>query len=157
MMIDATNANVLVYANGLKSFPSAPIMENTGRKLITVVETAVMTAPLTSETAFNIKSLVLPFSFSRCRRIFSVTTIPISTIVPIAMAIPDKATIFASTLNNFIPIKTNSTVSGSMAEMSKEDRKCINIIRITIMVIRISSRKASFNVSSVSWISPVRS
>ena len=51
MAIEAMRAKVLVYARGLKSLPSAPIMVNTGRKLTTVVATAVSTAPPTSLAA----------------------------------------------------------------------------------------------------------
>ncbi len=45
---EATRANVLVNASGRNSFPSAPVMVKTGRKLMTVVATAVSTAPATS-------------------------------------------------------------------------------------------------------------
>ena len=48
---DAARANVLVKASGLNSFPSAPIIVNTGRKLTIVVETAVSTALPTSVEA----------------------------------------------------------------------------------------------------------
>ena len=125
-------------------------MVKTGRKLTTVVETAVKTAPLTSETASKITSFVFSVDFSKCFRIFSVTTIPISTMVPMAMAIPDNATIFASTLKSFIPIKTTKTVKGNILEISNDDRKCMTINKITIMVIKISSRNAWFKVSNVS-------
>ena len=52
-MTEAINAYVFVNANGRKSFPSAPIIVNTGRKLTTVVATAVTTAPPTSRVARN--------------------------------------------------------------------------------------------------------
>ena len=42
--MEATNANVFVKANGRKSFPSAPVIVNTGRKPTTVVATAVSIA-----------------------------------------------------------------------------------------------------------------
>ena len=45
------SANVFVKASGLKSLPSAPVIVNTGRKLITVVDTAVRTAEPTSLVA----------------------------------------------------------------------------------------------------------
>jgi len=48
---DAIRANVLVKASGLNSFPSAPVIVKTGRKLTTVVATAVATALPTSEDA----------------------------------------------------------------------------------------------------------
>ena len=51
MTIDASNAKLLVKAKGLKSLPSAPIMVKTGRKLTTVVATAVSTALPTSLAA----------------------------------------------------------------------------------------------------------
>ncbi len=49
--IEAINANVLVNASGLNSFPSAPIIVKTGKKLTTVVATAVITALPTSLAA----------------------------------------------------------------------------------------------------------
>jgi hypothetical protein len=48
---EAISAKVLVNARGLKSLPSAPVIVKTGRKLTTVVETAVNTAPPTSLAA----------------------------------------------------------------------------------------------------------
>ena len=50
-IIDSVNANVFVKANGLNNFPSAPIIVNTGMKLIIVVITAVTIAPDTSAVA----------------------------------------------------------------------------------------------------------
>ena len=47
-MTDAASANVLVKASGRNSLPSAAIIVNTGRKLTTVVDTAVKTALATS-------------------------------------------------------------------------------------------------------------
>ncbi len=44
----AINANVLVKASGINSFPSAASMVKTGMKLTIVVETAVKIAVLTS-------------------------------------------------------------------------------------------------------------
>ena len=51
MIIAAISAKVLVKANGLNSFPSAPIMVNTGIKLMIVVRTDVRIAPETSFVA----------------------------------------------------------------------------------------------------------
>ena len=42
---------------------------------------------------------------------------PMSTIVPIAIAIPDKATTLASTRNSFIPIKAKRTARGRIPEI----------------------------------------
>ena len=50
-MTDEIRAKVLVKARGLKSFPSAASIVKTGRKLITVVATAVRTALPTSVEA----------------------------------------------------------------------------------------------------------
>ena len=48
---EAIRTKVLVKAKGLKSFPSAPIIVKTGKKLTTVVSTATKTAPPTSDEA----------------------------------------------------------------------------------------------------------
>ena len=50
-IIDAVRAKVFVNARGLNNFPSAPIIVNTGIKLIIVVKTAVIIAPETSVVA----------------------------------------------------------------------------------------------------------
>ena len=49
-MMEAMSAKVLVKASGRKSLPASPVMVNTGRKLMTVVATDVVTADATSET-----------------------------------------------------------------------------------------------------------
>ncbi|OPZ16142.1 MAG: hypothetical protein BWZ10_01533 [candidate division BRC1 bacterium ADurb.BinA364] len=88
---------------------------------------------------------------------FSQMTMPMSTTVPMAMAMPERATTLASTPNSFIMMNALSTVSGSRLEISSELRKCIAMTSTTMMVIRISSRRANLSVPSVSWINPVRS
>ena len=50
-IIEAVNAKVFVNAKGLNNLPSAPIIVNTGMKLIIVVITAVTIAPETSAVA----------------------------------------------------------------------------------------------------------
>ena len=90
-----------------------------------------------------------PFS-SRCRIIFSDRITPTSTIVPMAMAIPDSATMFASTLKSFIAIKTINTATGNNPEINIEARKLKTMIMITKMVIRISKLRASLSVPRVS-------
>ena len=81
---------------------------------------------------------------------FSVRIIPISTIVPIAIAMPDNATMFASTPNVFMAMKHIKTASGSSALIRNELRRWTTITRITMIVTRISSNSAVFNVPSVS-------
>ncbi len=149
---EAARANVLVNASGLKSFPSAAIIVNTGRKLTTVVETAVSTALATSCAA---RKMTCPVSSSgpassNCFKMFSHNMIPISTMVPIAIAIPDNATMFASTPNAFIAMKHIRTASGSNALIKIELRMCRTITKITMIVTRISSVSAVFRVPSVS-------
>ena len=74
-----------------------------------------------------------------------------------AIAIPDNATIFASTLNNFIAIKTINTATGNRLEIKMEAFKLKTIITITKMVIKISKFNASFSVPNVSFINSDRS
>ena len=50
-MMDANSAKVLVNAKGRNSFPSAATIVKTGKKLMMVVATAVMTAEATSVVA----------------------------------------------------------------------------------------------------------
>ena len=89
-------------------------------------------------------------SLSKCLMIFSDKITPTSTIVPMAMAIPERATMLASTLNAFIAIKTIRTATGNKPEMRIEALKLRTITTITKIVIRISRVKASFNVPKVS-------
>ena len=88
---------------------------------------------------------------------FSDRITPTSTIVPMAIAIPDKATILASTLNSFIEIKTIKTAMGSKPEISREALRLKTITIMTNMVIRISKVKASSKVFNVSLMSSVLS
>ena len=69
--------------------------------------------------------------------IFSESMTPTSTIVPIAIAIPDRATMFASTPKNFIAIKTINTATGNKQEINIEARRLKTQIIITKMVINI--------------------
>ncbi len=73
---------------------------------------------------------------------FSQITIPISTIVPMAIAIPDRATMLASTPNVFIAMKHINTASGSRPLISTELRRCRTITITTTMVTNISSVRA---------------
>ncbi len=75
---------------------------------------------------------------------------PISTIVPIAMAMPERATMFASTPKSFIAMKHISTASGSTAEIKIELRRCMTITITTMIVTRISSTSAVLSVPRVS-------
>ena len=96
----SNKAKVFVKAKGLNILPSAASIANTGIKLTIVVETAVTIAELTSAEALLILSIsfcVLGASLI-CLMIFSESTIPRSTIVPIAIAIPERATMLASIL-----------------------------------------------------------
>ena len=169
----AISAKVLVKAKGLNNFPSAPIMVKTGTKLTMVVKTAVIMAPDTSVVALYTISLIdcfgavtalLPVTVgtvascsSKCRIMFSERMTPTSTMVPMAMAIPDKATILASTLKKNMAIKTMSTATGSKPAISKEALRLKTMTTMTKMVIKISKLRASFRVPKVSSIKIVLS
>ena len=152
MITEAIIANVFVNAKGLKSFPSAAVIVNTGKKPTTVVATAVTIALATSLDARYITSSLLSPSFDslRCFRMFSHITMPISTIVPIAIAIPDSATILASILKIRIAIKHISTAIGNSPLIKIELRRCITNAITTITVTSISSISAVSSVPSVS-------
>ena len=96
-------------------------------------------------------------AFLICVTILSVKTIPISTIVPTAMAIPDSATILASTSKYRIAIKHIKTATGSDPATNNDDLKLSNIRITTIIVIRISKPNASSKVPKVSLIKSVLS
>ena len=144
----AAKAKVFVKASGRNNRPSAPTILNTGRKLTIVVAAAVMTALPTSRVA--LKTISKRFSSgearSKCLRIFSQIIMPIATMAPIPITIPDKETIFASIWNTFIPMNVSRTARGSTIEITKELLKCITHNNITIIVTKISSSKAESKV-----------
>ncbi len=144
-IIDPTNANVLVNASGRKSLPSAPVIVKTGRKLTMVVATAVTTALPTSEEAwYTTSSVFVPSgASSRRRRMFSQMMMPISTMVPMAMAIPLSATMLASTPTCFIAIKHIRIARGSSAPIRTLLRRCTTITMTTMIVTSTSSVSAA--------------
>ena len=160
---DDNSAKVLVNASGLNSFPSASCMANTGRKLTMVVASAVIMAEATSVLALyiTVRRFLPPaplFSgISKCRTMFSVNTIPTSTITPMAMAIPERATILASTPNCRMVIKVISTPMGNRLEINRDARKLSTRMITTIMLMRISCESADSSVPRVSLMRPVRS
>ncbi len=160
---EASRAKVLVKASGLNSLPSAACMANTGRKLTMVVARAVIIAePTSTEASYTISSKRLPLApwfsgISRWRTMFSVNTMPTSTITPIAMAIPERATMLASTPNWRITIKVISTPTGSRLEIMIEARMFITSTNTTRILMSISCSRANSRVPRVSLISPVRS
>ena len=70
--------------------------------------------------------------------------------VPIAIAIPDSATILASTPKTFIAIKQISIARGSSALINTELLRCNTRTITTIIVTSISSVRAVLNVPNVS-------
>ena len=87
----------------------------------------------------------------------SVTTIPMSTIVPIAMAMPDRATTFASTPKTRIATNVIRIAMGSTLAISSELRRLSTITATTMIVISTSWLRASRSVPRVSPMSPLRS
>ena len=84
-------------------------------------------------------------------------TMPISTIVPMAMAMPERATMLASMPKTFIAAKQASTASGNSPETNTAPRKFITSASTTITVTSTSSLRARSSVPSVSSIKPERS
>ena len=96
---EPVSAKVLVKASGRNSLPSAASRVNTGMKLTMVVETAVTMAGATSIAAswmVRRRSLTTPCS-RRWRTTFSERMMPRSTMVPMAITMPESATMLAST------------------------------------------------------------
>jgi hypothetical protein len=94
---------------------------------------------------------------ARWATMFSVNTIPMSTIVPIAIAMPARAITFASTPVAFMVANAARTASGSTAEISNEVLKLRSITSTMITVTRICWKSAVESVSRVSCMSVVRS
>ncbi len=81
---------------------------------------------------------------------FSQMMMPMSTIVPIAMAMPESATMFASTPVWRMPMKHMSTARGRSPEIRTELRRWRTITTTTMIVTRICWIRASLSVPSVS-------
>jgi hypothetical protein len=124
----------------------------TGKKPTTVVATAVNTAEPTSLAALKITSSLLSSSddSSRCFRMFSQIIMPISTIVPIAIAIPDSATMLASMPKVFIAMKHIRIARGRSAPIRIELFRCRTRTITTMTVTRTSSVSAVLSVSNTS-------
>ena len=128
-----------------------------------VVAIDVTTASRTSVVALyitfisSLPRIPLFLGISKCRKIFSTSTIPMSTITPMAMAIPDNATILASTPKKCIKIKVISTPNGNNPATITEARRFNTNTIITMILIRISCERADSRVPMVSFINPVRS
>ena len=73
-----------------------------------------------------------------------------STMVPMAIAMPESATTLASTPNNFMPMKENSTASGNTLDIRAAVRRCITSSTTTIRATMICWRTAFSSVSRVS-------
>ena len=82
---------------------------------------------------------------------------PMSTITPMAMAIPDNATIFASIPKKRIKINVIKTPKGNNPATITEALMFRTSTIITMMLIRISCERAYSSVPIVSFINPVRS
>ena len=87
----------------------------------------------------------------------STNTTPTSTITPMAMAIPDRATMFASIPVYRININVASTAMGSMLAITTDARRLSTSTIITMIQISISCERLDSSVPIVSLISPVRS
>ena len=94
---------------------------------------------------------------SLCRMILSTKTTPTSATTPIAIAIPDRATILALMPVYFIMIKVASTAIGSKLDIIMDARKLNTRTMITIITIKISCDSDDSKVPIVSLIKPVRS
>ena len=86
----------------------------------------------------------------------STKTTPTSATTPIAMAMPDKATILALIPVNFIIIKVANTAMGSKLEIIIDARKLKTNTIMTIITINISCERALSRVPIVSLMIPVQ-
>jgi len=151
-------AAVLVMARGRNSLPSEDDRNNTGRNATMVVITLVRIAPATCPVPVITELSRSSSGCSRIRRFtLSNTMMPVSTMVPMAMAMPPRERMLASTRRIFMKMKVNNTPAGRIRLMITLPRMLMIRKRITIEVTRISSRRAVFRVPMVSWIRVVRS
>ena len=88
---------------------------------------------------------------------FSETMIPMSTIVPMAMAMPASDMMLASTPPTRIAPNASSTATGSVPATVRLLRMWSRNSRMTAAVIATSSHRAVVSVATVSSISPLRS
>jgi hypothetical protein len=151
MSTAAIRTNVFVYASGVNSFPSAPSWRRrAGRRSRWWHGREHGRAHLAGAAVYHVERLLVGRASSRWRITFSEMMIPMSTMVPMAMAIPASATTLASTPNTFMPMNVRSTASGSMALTTSDVRRCMSMMMTTMIVTRICWSRASFSVPSVS-------
>ncbi len=130
-----------------------------GMKLTIVVNTAVVTAPPTSTEAWYTTSR-RDAPGGACRSLwtmFSHSTMPMSDMVPTAMAMPDRETMLASMPKNFIAPNPMRTARGISEETRMPVRRLVSMRTMTMIVIRTSWLIAVLSVSSVSPIRAERS
>ena len=115
-------------------------MANTGRKETMVVPIPVITADDTSFTDSKMscssaspRMLSRSSRASRCLTTFSMNTTPTSTITPMAIAIPLRATMLASTPVSFMMMNVLSTAKGNMTDITIEALRLTTRISTTMI------------------------
>ena len=117
-----------------------------------------MGLPTSFAARMETSSLLSPGCGSPSRRVmFSVITIPASTMTPMAMAIPAIDIMFEGSPMNFMPRKENRIPSGRIRDMIMLLVNCPRNTRITIEATIIWLIRVSFSVSVALLISAVRS
>lgn len=141
-------ANILVNARGEKSFHSCPVRAKIGTKeriIISIAKRRGHATSLVETRIILLLSFTVRFFFpSNLLYAFSVTTIAASTIVPIAIAIPQRDIIFDGIPSIFIQRNVISTqtirdiaVTSEAQKFHKKRNKIITVIIISAVRIEL--------------------
>ena len=138
---------LLVNASGIKSLPSCPCNKNTGAKLSKIISVAKKTGFATCLHAemITLKALILSRTrlpsldaAARCRCAFSIKTIPLSTITPMATAIPIRLMMLLVILNKRISRKLPRIAVGIIAIITRLERTARRNTAVTMITMMIS-------------------
>ena len=143
---DAASAIVTVKANGRNSSPTMPSTNAIGRNTATVVTVDAVIAPATSRTANTIVPRRSAPS-TRCRLMFSMTTIESSTTRPIEIVSAPSVSMLSVYSAKFRPTKVRSTEVGIEIAVTRVARTDIRKTRITSTANTSPSRPSTASVS----------
>ncbi len=111
----------MVKESCLKIWPAIPITNANGRNTATVVKVEPVIAPVISR-APSAQAWANPFFICRCRKIFSITTIALSTNMPTPKARPPKDIILRLILPKYIRQKVAIIEMGIDTMITAEER-----------------------------------
>ena len=137
---EAARAKQIVKAKGIRSWDVIPLTKTKGKYTATVVKVEAITAPTTSWVPSTAAwYLLLPML--RWRKIFSSTTVELSTTIPTDSANAANVTMFSVCPPKYSITKVDISESGMATPMIMVLRKFPRKIKITSMEITTAKNK----------------